>query len=111
MTIEETKLLQNTRTSNVKEIMIFVSWNCRGLGSSNKVEAIKNMIRFEKPILMIQETKMADEGVMALSWIHWLNYQGKSISSKGASGGITTFYNSEKYAMSLVKETNHWLLI
>ena len=69
-------------TSIVKEIMIFVCWNCRGPGSSRKVEAIKNMIKYEKPdILMIQETKMAKEGVMALSWLHWKNYQGKAKES------------------------------
>ena len=72
------------------------------------MEVIKNMIKSKKPdILMIQETKLAEDGVMALSRLHWKNYQGKAISSKGASGGITTFYNLEKYAMNLVKETNH----
>ena len=90
--------------------MILVSWNCRGPGSSSKVEAIKNMIKSKKPnILMIQETKMVEEGVMALSWLHWHNYQGKAISSKKASEGIVTFYNAEKYVVKLVKESNHWL--
>ena len=58
--------------------MIIVSWNCRGLGSSSKVEAIKNMIKSKKlDIMMIQETKMVEDGVMALS-----QYTGKIIKGK-----------------------------
>ena len=58
------------------------------------MEDIKNMIKYDKPdTLMIQETKMVEEGVMGVSQLHWKNYQGKAISSKGASGGIATFYN------------------
>ena len=41
------------------------SWNCRGLGGSIKVKALKNIINTEKPdILLIQETKMPEEEVM-----------------------------------------------
>ena len=48
---------------------------------------------------------------MALSRLHWKNYHGKAIISKGASGGIATFYNSEtKYTMKSTKETNNWIL-
>ena len=81
------------------------------MGSSIKVEANKNMIKYERPyILMIKETKMVEQGVMDLSRLHWKNYHRKSISSRGASRGITTPYNSKKFAMKLVKETNNLLL-
>ena len=72
--------------------MIVVSCNCRGLGSLIKVEYIKDIIKSERPdILMIQETKMVEEDVMALSHLHWKNYNEEAISSRGAYGGITTF--------------------
>ena len=80
-----------------------VSWNCRGLGGANKVEAIKDIIKFERPyILLIQETKMSDVEVLVLSHLFWKNIQGNSISSIGASGGITTFFSS-KYVIKNVK--------
>ena len=61
------------------------------------MEAIKNIIKSERTyILMIQETKMVEEAVMDLSCVHWKNYHEKAISSRGASRGITTLYNSEK---------------
>lgn len=42
-------------------MMKIVSWNCRGMGSKIKEEAIKSLIRTEAPdILLIQETKLED---------------------------------------------------
>jgi exonuclease III len=39
--------------------MKVVSWNCRGLGQREKKEAMGNLIKTERPhILLIQETKM-----------------------------------------------------
>ena len=44
-----------------------VSWNCRGLGGLIKVESIKDIIKTEKPnILLLQETKMLDVEATAL---------------------------------------------
>ena len=72
-------------TSIAQEMMKVVSWNCKGLGGSTKVEAIKDILKSEKSdILLIQETKMMEAEIMALSRI-WKNYHGKAISSKGAS--------------------------
>ena len=45
-----------------------VSWNYRGLGGLNKVEARKEIIKSKKPnILLLQETKMPDVEAMELS--------------------------------------------
>jgi exonuclease III len=39
--------------------MKVVSWNCSGLGQMEKEEAMRKLIRIEKPqILLIQETKL-----------------------------------------------------
>ena len=87
-----------------------VSWNCIGLGETNKVEAIKDIIKSERPdILLIQETKMSDVEVLALSHLFWKNSQGNTISFRGASRGIATFFSS-KFVIKNVKEKHHWLL-
>ena len=48
--------------------MKVISWNYRGLGGSRKVEALKDIVKTEKPdILLIQETKMRVVETMELS--------------------------------------------
>ena len=87
-----------------------ISRNCRGLGGENKVEAIKNIIKSERPdILLLQETKMSDVEVLALSQHFWNSSQGFSISSIGASRGIASFFAS-KYEIKTMKENQDWLL-
>ena len=81
------------------------------MGGTNKVEAIKDIIKSERTdILLIQETKMSDVEVLALSHCFWTNNHGKDISSNGASGVIETFFSS-KYVIKNVKENQNWLLI
>ena len=41
--------------------MIVLSWNCRALGSKSKEESLRDLIRVEKPtIILIQETKLEE---------------------------------------------------
>ena len=90
-------------------MMKVISWNYRGLRGSSKVEALKDIVKTEKPdILLIQETKMRVVETMELSRF-WKNYHGKSISSKGDYGGITTLVSS-KFSIISIREINHWLL-
>ena len=92
--------------------MKLVSWNCKGLGGSIKVEALKNLLKSEKPdILLIQETKIPEDEVMNRSYLFWKNSVGKVTSSKGASGGIATFCRSNKFNIIPAKENTHWILI
>ena len=84
-----------------------ISWNWRGLGEANKVEEIKYIIRHERPdLLLIQETKMSDVEVLALSQHFWKNSQGNAISSRGASRGIVTFFSSN-YDIKNIKENQY----
>ena len=84
--------------------MKIVSWNCRGLGGTNKVEEMKDIIKSKRPdILPIQETIMSDVEVLVLSHLFWTNNQGNIISSRGASGGIMTLFSSN-YVIKNVKE-------
>ena len=89
-------------------MMKVVSWNYRGLGGSSKVEALKDILKTKPDILLIQETKMWVVETMELSCF-WKNCHGKSISSKGDSGGIATLVSS-KFSIISIREINHWLL-
>jgi exonuclease III len=72
--------------------MKLVSWKCRGLGSKFKVEAMKDIIRAEKPnVLLVQETKLSNFDLMSLNKIFWPASTGVAVSSRGASGGLATF--------------------
>ena len=82
------------------------------MGGSIKVEALKNIINSEKPdILLVQETKMPEDEVMSWTSLFQKNYVGKAISSRDASGGIATFYRTDKYKTKSTKENTHWILV
>lgn len=52
--------------------MKIISWNCRGMGSKIKEEAIRNLIRIEaSDILLLQETKMEDSDFLHSSKKIW----------------------------------------
>ena len=90
--------------------MWYISWNCRGLGSNQKEEALKDIIRINKPdILLIQETKMEDSILYQVGHALWKKGPGIAISSKGASGGIATFWDSTKFELIKEERSNHWI--
>ena len=65
--------------------MKLVSWNCRGLGGQQKVEAIKSFKFTEKiNILTIQETNMQEVESLATIKRFWKNGSGKFVSAQGA---------------------------
>jgi exonuclease III len=90
--------------------MQYVSWNCRGLGSKIKEEALRDIVRLERPeVLLIQETKMEEADLLKISPSFWKKGPGKAVSARGASGGLATFWDSTK--LELIEEiaTTHWL--
>ena len=90
--------------------MHYISWNCRGLGSNQKEEALKDIIRINKPdILLIQETKMEDSILYQAGHELWKKGPGIAISSKGASGGIATFWDSTKFELIKEERSDHWI--
>ena len=89
-----------------------ISWNCRGLGGSIKVETLKNIINSEKPdILLIQETEMPEDEVLSRSSLFWKFSAGKAISSRGASSGVATFCREDKFDIIATKGNMHWILV
>jgi exonuclease III len=90
--------------------MLFVSWNCRGLGRKLKEEAVKDLVRMTSPdVLLIQETKIEEPKTFQASKNFWKKGAGRAASTRGASGGLATFWNSSM--LDLIKEhsTIHWL--
>jgi exonuclease III len=52
--------------------MKIVSWNCRGLGNSTKIEAVKDLMKMEPTdILMLQEIKIEREALLEISKNRW----------------------------------------
>ena len=71
--------------------MKIISWNIQGLNNPHKHDILRNMIRDNRPdILVIQETNMLKDKVENLS----IFKGGKIIGSdsKGASGGMVVFW-------------------
>ena len=57
-----------SRISISKEMLKTISWNCGGLGGLRKLEAIKEIIKYERlDILLLEETKMTYVEAKALS--------------------------------------------
>ena len=85
-----------------------ISWNCRGLGSKGKVEAMIDLISLHQPdILLIQETKMEETTFLQVSKKIWKKKGSATLSSRGASGGIGTLWDDGKYEAVASKKINH----
>ena len=88
--------------------MQFVSWNCRGIGSKSKEEAIKDLVRMHSPkILLIQETKMEEPETIQASKKFWKKGDCRAVSARGASGGLATFWNSKNLDLLEDHSTTH----
>lgn len=90
--------------------MKYVSWNCRGLGSKLKEDALKDIVRMYSPeILLIQETKMEEIFLLNTSKSFWRKGIGCAVSARGASGGIATFWDSTIYDLLQKENSAHWI--
>ena len=90
--------------------MRYISWNCRGLGSPQKAEAMKDLVRINKPeIILVQETKMEGDLALQAGKLFWKKGPGKAVSSRGASGGLATFWDSSKFELLSFHSTTHWI--
>jgi len=85
-------------------MMKIISWNCRGMGTRAKEEAMKRLTRLEASnILLIQETKMEDTTFLQASKNFWNKSGAQAISARGASGGPGSLWNPNKF--SIISET------
>jgi len=91
--------------------MILVSWNCRGLGSSLKTNVAWDLINQEQlDLFLIQETKMSNQDFQNLTK-RYKNFTGTATDSVGASGGIGTLWNKNKWDLISQKSCNWWIRI
>ena len=80
--------------------MNIVSWNCRGLGNSSKVEVVKYLIRMDSPnILLLQETKIEEGNIVSLSKKTWKKHAGKAVSARGSSSGLATLWTEDLFSL------------
>ena len=92
--------------------MKLVSWNCRGLGGSQKIEVIKRFKSMESTsILLIQETKKMAEHCLATLKRFYPKGEGLATNVIGASGGLLCWWDNEKFAMHSAIENKNWLFI
>ena len=92
--------------------MKLVSWNCRGLGGSQRIELIKIFKSTKSAsILLIQETKKMAKHSLATLKIFWPKGEGLATNTSGASGGLLCWWDAEKFAMHSAIENKNWLLI
>ena len=88
--------------------MNIVSWNCRGLGNSSKVEVVKDLLRMAYPdVLLLQETKIEEESLLSLSKKNWKKNAGKVVSARASSGGLVTLWKEELFSLENSLETQH----
>ena len=87
-----------------------VSWNCRGLGSKKKEEAMKDLLHISTPqILLVQETKMEEAAILQDGKKFWKKGPRMANNSRGASGGIATFWDTNLYHLEAKARELHWV--
>lgn len=90
-------------------MMKVLSWNSRGLGHPSKKAALMELIRSEKPdILLIQETKLSQIETSKLI-DQYKQYEGCTSEARGASGGILTMWNVNRWSCQGTKTQQHWI--
>ena len=89
--------------------MILVSWNCRGMGSSLKSNAVCDLLKSEHPdFLLLQETKITDQDFQN-NVKRSRSYEGIGMSAVGASGGIGTIWDKSKWKLKDSRQSKWWL--
>lgn len=80
------------------------------MGSKIKEEATKSLIRSDSPdILLIQKTKMEDKVFLHIEKNLWKRSEGQAVSARGASGGLGTLWNANKFSKVKEVANPHWL--
>lgn len=76
--------------------MYVLSWNIRGMGGPSKSFSVKDLVKNEQPtILLLQEMKLEEEELIKLSKNFWNGSERIGHNSRGASGGLGTFWGKD----------------
>ena len=82
------------------------------MGSKVKEEVVRHLIKMENPsILLLQDTKLSNQTMNVLSQNQWKDNKCVSINSRGASGGIYTVWDSNKFQIMDMLQSQHWIYI
>ena len=72
---------------------------------------MKYLISLDHPdILLIQETKMEKDTFLHVSAKFWKKGASVVINSRGASGGIGTLWDEQKFEVVDIKYSSNWIL-
>eukprot|EP00253_Pinus_taeda_P034106 PITA_34106 len=89
--------------------MKILSWNNRGLGHPSKITALRDLLYSERPeILLVQETKQNQQEMQNIIDAQ-RQYLGTVSSSRGASGGIVTIWNSQQWNCDSATINQNWI--
>ena len=92
-------------------MMKILSWNSRGLGHPSKLAALKYLIHSENPeIVLIQETKQ-DQSEMSRVISQQKHFNGCASEVRGASGGILTIWDRNKWICDSTSVHQNWIRI
>ncbi|KAM1339647.1 hypothetical protein ACFX2H_038146 [Malus domestica] len=82
--------------------MIYLLWNCRGLGSDTTIQAIRGLIRKHRPtMIFLSETKMKDHRIGGNVEEHIIDV---CFSLDDANSWVQTFWAKEKDYRDLVQK-------
>ena len=92
-------------------MMKILSWNNRGLGHPSKIVALKDLIQSESPeIVLIQETKQ-DQSEINRVISQQKRYSGCASKARGASGGILTMWDNNKWSWNSTRIHQNWIRV
>eukprot|EP00253_Pinus_taeda_P004621 PITA_04621 len=82
------------------------------MGSKAKEESMNSLIRLEAPDnILIQETKLEDSPFLQASRKFWKKDEVHATSSHGASGGLGSLWNPNKFSLISESLNTHWILL
>lgn len=92
-------------------MMKALSWNSRGLGHPSKITALRDLLHAKRPeIVMIQETKQ-DQAEADKIINQQKHLQGCASEARGASGGILTLWDNNKWNCESTRIYQHWIQV
>ena len=90
--------------------MLLTSWNCRGLGQTSKVEAVKNLMKLAPTdLLLLQETKIEEDALLLFSKNKWNMTSGKVVSARSSCGGLATLWGKDNFQLLNEYVTQDWI--
>ena len=86
-----------------------ITWNCRGPRQALKINALKDIIKKEKlEIILLEEAKLGGTDMDSII-TKIRNYQGVSVYSRAASGGMEIMWNQILWRLLAAHKMKYWV--